>query len=447
MNQGAVQAFLNTRHFNRFHAVLLLWGLFTISFEGYDLVVYGSVVPVLSKEWGLSPVQAGVIGSYGLFGMLFGSILLSALADRFGRKPLIVASIVLFSVATTLSGFAQEPTLFSWCRFLAGIGFGGALPAVISLLTEYMPQKNKNRSITLALCGNQIGGILAPLVAVVCLPNIGWRPVLWFAFIPLVIVPFMLKALPESPQFLLRRGRSQELERVLRKIDESYSHESLPDVGGQTVKEEKVPFIGLFQNGLAVTTILFCLIYFMGLLMIYGLNTWLPKLMEAAGYPLVSSLVFAIFLNGGALIGTLIIGGMADRMASSKPLIATLYIVGAVCLSLMGMKSNTFWLYALIAVAGVCTMGTQSLLNAFVSQYYPAHVRSTGIGLANGVGRLGGMVGPTLGGVLLGMKAPIFICFVAFALPGVIASLAVLCVRKKKRDIAVAGQEVETLFT
>ncbi|MGY4113352.1 MFS transporter [Aeribacillus sp. SP014] len=442
MTSLSVKNFLDASKFNRFHTVLLLWGLFTISFEGYDLVVYGTVVLVLSKEWELSPIQAGIIGSYGLFGMMFGSIILSLLADKFGRKPLIIISIIIFSLATTISGFVDNATLFSWCRFLAGIGFGGALPSVISLLTEYIPKSSKNKAITLALCGNQVGGILAPLVGVLFITSFGWRPVLWFSVIPLFIIPFMLKSLPESPQFLIRKGKLDDLERTLRKIDPDYKKQLIETEQEPEMKTEKIPFIGLFQNKLALPTILFCIVYFMGLLMIYGLNTWLPKLMETAGYPLISSLGFAIFLNGGALLGTIIIGILADRRGS-KALITGLYILGAVCLALLGIKSNIFFLYLLIAIAGVCTMGNQSLLNAFVSQYYPAHVRSTGVGLANGVGRLGGMVGPTLGGMLLSLKAPIGICFIAFAAPGICAALALLLVRKKHDDPTVIQSEAE----
>ncbi|MGG4041025.1 MFS transporter [Bacillus smithii] len=442
MTSLSVKNFLEASKFNRFHITLLLWGLFTISFEGYDLVVFGSVVPSLTKEWGLSPIQAGLMSSYGLFGMMFGSIILSLLADRFGRKPLIIISIIFFSVATVISGFATNATLFSWCRFLAGIGFGGALPSVISLLTEYIPKSNKNKAITLALTGNQVGGILAPLVGMIFLTSLGWRPVLWFSIVPLLFVPFMIKSLPESPVFLIRKGKLDVLEHTLARIDSDYKKQMVETGPEPEMKAEEIPFIGLFQNKLALTTILFCVVYFMGLLMIYGLNTWLPKLMETAGYPLISSLGFAIFLNGGALLGTIIIGVLADRKGS-KTLITVLYIIGAVCLALLGYKSNIFFLYLLIAIAGVCTMGNQSLLNAFVSQYYPANVRSTGIGLANGVGRLGGMVGPTMGGMLLSMKASVAMCFIAFALPGVVAALALLIVRKKHDETVVKPPEAE----
>ncbi|PFO08961.1 aromatic acid/H+ symport family MFS transporter [Bacillus sp. AFS076308] len=430
MSNHSIKNILDESKFNRFHLGLLLWCLLFVSFEGYDLVVYGSVVPFLTKEWNLSPIEAGVIGSYGLFGMMFGSIILSLLADRFGRKSIIIVSVTFFSIFTTISGFATDAQLFSWCRFLAGVGFGGTLPTVISLLTEYIPKSSKNKSITIALCGNQVGGILAPLIGVLVFALLGWRPVLWFSAIPLLLIPLIIRYLPESPQFLIRKGKLDILRATLTKIDPNY-HDRL--MAEQTKISEppvvRTPIIGLFKNKMGLSTILFCIVYFMGLLMIYGLNTWLPKLMQSAGYPLISSLGFAIFLNGGALIGTIIIGVIADRKGSKK-LITGLYVLGAICLALLGIKSNIFLLYLLIAIAGVCTMGNQSLLNAFVSQYYPNNVRSTGVGLANGVGRLGGMLGPTLGGVLLSMNVPIGLCFLVFALPGIFAALALFLVRK-----------------
>lgn len=443
MNVYALQRFLDESKFKRFHYSLVFWCLLIISFEGYDLVVYGSVVPTLIKEWSLTPIEAGVIGSYGLFGMMFGSIILSLLADRFGRKKLLIISVIFFSVFTTLSGFANDPAWFSWCRFLAGIGFGGALPTVITLLTEYIPKEKRNKAITLVLCGNQIGGILAPTVSVIFMSSIGWRSVLWFSVIPLLLIPLMNKVLPESIHFLARNEKLDVIEKTLNKIDKSYKAKLTSEYNGiKDVKSESagVFISNLFKNGLALSTILFCAVYFMSLLTIYGLNTWLPKLIEQSGYPLVSSLSFAITLNIGALVGAISLGIIADRKGSKKLLMA-MYMLGALALALIAIKGDTFFLYFLVSITGICSMGAQSLLNAFISQYYPHDVRSTGIGLANGVGRLGGMLGPTLGGMLLSLNTSTSLCFIAFALPGVFACIFLFFVKKNSISVPLTYQE------
>jgi AAHS family benzoate transporter-like MFS transporter len=170
--------------------------------------------------------------------------------------------------------------------------------------------------------------------------------------------------------------------------------------------------------------------FFMSLLMVYGLNTWLPKLMIEAGYALDSSLTFLIVLNFGAIVGTLIVGRLADKWGPRKMLIP-MYVVGAICIIMLGFSSNLFVLYVLVAVAGACTIGAQNIANAFVSQYYPPFIRSTALGVASGVGRIGAIVAPTLGGILLAASLPIQLNFLAFAIPGAIAATVLWFVSEK----------------
>lgn len=442
MSINSIKNILDESKFNRFHLYLLLWCLFIISFEGYDLAVYGSVVPLITKEWGLSPIQAGVIGSYGLFGMMFGSIFLSLLADKFGQKKLLIVSVIAFSIFTTLSAFAPNAEFFAWCRFLAGIGFGGALPIVISLLTEYIPKSSKNKAITIALCGNQVGGILAPLMGILLISSLGWRSILWFAAIPLLLLPFIIKHIPESSHFLLKKGKLDVLETTLNKINANYNLSSIEESFKNEVNTKEAPIIRLFKNKLALSTTLFCVMYFMGLLMIYGLNTWLPNLMLNAGFPLSSGLSFAIFLNVGTIIGTVFWGIIADKKGSKKLLII-LYSLGAIFLALIGIKGNIFLLYLLITATGFCLLSAHSLLNAFVSQYYPDDIRSTGVGFGNGIGRLGGVLGPTLGGILLATNSPATICFIVFALPGIFAALSLLLIKNNsKMNKTIANTQI-----
>lgn len=409
--------------FNRFHLSLLIWSFLIILFDGYDLVVYGTVVPVLIEKWNLTPVEAGAIGTYGLFGMMFGAILFGTLADRIGRKNVIAITFLLFSLFTFLCGFAETPTMFSTYRFLAGLGLGGIMPNVIALLTDYAPKTMRSMIVSIVLCGYSVGGILAPLLGIFLMPTFGWESIFWFAGLPLVMLPFMYKQLPETASHLIRTGKKDQLIATLSKVSPELSFQQNDEFVELRGKETKVPIVGLFQDKRALSTVMFWIAFFSCLLMVYGLNTWLPKLMIDAGYGLNSSLAFLITLQAGAIIGTLIIGRLCDKY-SSKKMLVPMYASGAIALTLLGFDGNSFIIYLLVAIAGAATIGAQNIVQAYVSQYYPPSVRSTALGMASGIGRLGGMLGPLLGGFLLSISLPIHLNFIAFAIPGLLAAAA-----------------------
>ena len=409
--------------FNKFHLGLLIWSFFIIAFDGFDLVVYGTVVPVLIEEWNLTSVEAGAMGSYGLFGMMFGAIFFGTLADRIGRKNVIAITLILFSLFTFLCGFADTPTLFSTFRFLAGLGLGGIMPNVIALLTDYAPKSMRSMIVSIVLCGYSVGGILAPLLGILVMPTLGWQSIFWVAGLPLLALPLMYKQLPETASHLIRTGKKEELFATLSKVDPSITFNKNDEIVELQTTGTKVPLIGLFKDNRALSTIMFWIAFFSCLLMIYGLNTWLPKLMIQAGYGLNSSLAFLIALQGGAIIGTLIIGRLCDKYGSKKMLVP-MYASGAIALTLLGFGGNVFVIYLLVAIAGAATIGSQNIVQAYVSQYYPANIRSTALGMASGIGRIGGMLGPILGGFLLSITLPIHMNFIAFAIPGLIAAIA-----------------------
>lgn len=409
--------------FNRFHFMLMALGALVILFDGYDLVVYGSVVPVLIKEWQLSPVQAGALGSYGLFGVMIGALVFGPLADKIGRKKVILITILFFSLFTALCGFAANPTFFAVCRFIAGLGLGGIMPNVIALTTDYAPKNMRSTLVSIVLCGYSFGGMLAPALGIQFIPRLGWESVFYFAGILLFLIPILYKCLPESISFLLAKGKTDEMRRILQQIDPSQKFSE--DVKFERTDAKETGFIvsKLFSNNLGLSTILFWIAYFMCLLMIYGLNTWLPNLMMKTGYALGSSLSFLMVLNGGSIIGTLIIGRLSDKWGTKKMLVP-LYILGAICLTLLGFKNNMGVLYLLVGITGACTIGAQNIANAYMPQYYPPFMRSTTLGVASGVGRVGAMIGPILGGFLLTISMPIQFNFITFAIPGVIAAIA-----------------------
>lgn len=417
--------------FNRFHLSLLLWSFFIIAFDGYDLVVYGTVVPVLIEEWNLTSVEAGAMGSYGLFGMMFGAIFFGTLADRMGRKNVIANTLILFSLFTFLCGFADSPTEFSIYRFLAGLGLGGIMPNVIALLTDYSPNKMRSMVVSIVLCGYSVGGIMAPLLGILIMPTLGWESIFWIAGLPLLALPWMYKQLPESASHLYRTGNKAELFANLSKVNPGLSFNKEDEIEVAESPSTKVPLVGLFKDNRAFSTILFWTAFFCCLLMVYGLNTWLPQLMIDAGYALNSSLGFLIALQTGAIIGTLIIGRLCDLYGPKKMLVP-MYASGAVALTLLGFGGSTYMIYGLVAIAGAATIGAQNIVQAFVSQYYPPYIRSTALGMASGIGRIGGMLGPLLGGFLLSIALPIHLNFIAFAIPGLIAAIALALVPVKK---------------
>ena len=430
--------------FNRFHLSLLLWSFLIIAFDGYDLVVYGTVVPMLIEEWNLTSVEAGAMGSYGLFGMMFGAIFFGTLADRIGRKKVIVLTVILFSLFTLLCGFADTPTMFSTFRFLAGLGLGGIMPNVIALLTDYSPKSMKSMLVSIVLCGYSVGGILAPLLGIYLMPQFGWESIFWVAGLPLLALPLMYKKMPETASHLIRTGNKKELFAILAKVSPGSVFNDNDEILELEKADSKVPLVGLFKDKRGFSTVMFWIAFFSCLLMVYGLNTWLPKLMMDAGYGLNSSLGFLIALQGGAIVGTLIIARLCDKYGAKKMLVP-MYASGAVVLTLLGFGGNIIVIYILVAIAGAATIGAQNIVQAYVSQYYPAYIRSTALGTASGIGRIGGMLGPILGGFLLSISLPIQMNFIAFAIPGLIAAVALALVPEKgshaKRKEAAATFE------
>jgi AAHS family benzoate transporter-like MFS transporter len=404
---------------------------FIIVCDGFDLVVYGAVVSVLMDEWSLTSVQAGTIGSYALIGMMFGAFIFAPLADKIGRKKIIIFCVLLFTLFTGLIAFANSPTEFGIYRFVSGLGLGGVFPVTVALMTEYAPKSMKNRLVTLMLCGYGVGGILAAGLAIFLIPNFGWRSMFLVGALPILALPLIYKYLPESLGFLVAKNQKKKIGQLLSKIDPTHTPRDDDEYEIVLSSGKGIPITKLFENGRTSSTLLFWTNFFLCLLITYGLSTWLPKLMSQAGYALGSSLMFLLVLNVGGILGSLIGGWLADRWNTKKVLIIY-FTLNVVALTLMGTQPNAFVLYVLVAIAGATTIGTQIILYSYASQYYPIEIRSTGIGWASGVGRLGGIVGPMFGGILLAANLPLQQNFLVLTIPGIIAAIAISLVREKK---------------
>ncbi len=424
MRQIDVHQLADEARFNRFHGLVLFWCALIIIFDGYDLAVAGIALPSIMQSMGVDATQAGFMVSSALFGMMFGAIFLGTIADRIGRRWAIAICIVLFSVFTAAAGFTSDPVTFSVTRFLAGLGIGGVMPNVVAQMTEYSPRKIRGTMVTLMFSGYSVGGMLAAVVGKGLIESYGWQSVFLAAGLPVLLIPMVMKSLPESMPFLIRSGRLDEVKKVLSRLEPSYRPQADDRFALPELKAGEAPIGKLFQDGRGFSTVMFWVAFFMCLFMVYALSSWLAKLMASAGYSLGSALTFVLVLNFGAMIGAVGGGWLADRF-NIKHVLVGMYALAAVSITLLGYPVPTPVLFVLVGLAGASTIGTQIVTYAYAGQFYPMAARGTGIGWASGVGRSGAILAPIVIGMLVGMALPLQQNFVAIAIPAVIAALAV----------------------
>jgi AAHS family benzoate transporter-like MFS transporter len=436
MRQIDVHQLSDRAAFGRFHRLVLLACALIIVFDGYDLAVVGIALPAIMKGMGVDATSAGFMVSSALFGMMFGNILFGTLADRIGRRTVVVICIALFSLFTAAAGLTADPVTFSVMRFIAGVGIGGVMPNVVAQMTEYSPLRTRSTLVTLMYSGYSVGGMLAALLGKGLIETYGWPSVFIAAGLPVLLIPLILKAFPESMPFLIKKGRIDELKAIVAQMEPSYRPQAddrfaLPSED----KADNAPIRHLFHEGRGFSTVMFWIAFLLCLFMVYGLSSWLTKLMASAGYGLGSALTFVLVLNFGAMVGAIGGGWLADRFPIKYVLIG-MYALAAVSITLLGTPMPTGVLFVLVGLAGASTIGTQIVNLAYTGQYYPMAVRTTGIGWALGVGRIGAILAPIVIGALVGMAMPLQQNFIAIALPALVAGVAVSLIGKRRRSTA-----------
>lgn len=415
-----------------------------IVFDGYDLVVYGTVLPTLladSAQLGaLDPETAGALGSYALIGVMVGALTAGAFGDRIGRRRTMLTCIVWFSLGMGATALAQNVTMFGILRFLTGIGVGGLVATVGAMIAEFAPPGRRNMFNAIVYSGIPAGGVLASLAAITLQDSVGWRGLFWIGALPLfVLLPLALLRMPESPRWLLAHGRVADAQKICARTGIPMP-EAEPFVTG-----DRVGFAALARKPLLRPTALLGLMSFSGLLLTYGLNTWLPQIMSEAGYNAKGSLSFLLVLNGGAIVGGLIASRIADRTGPQR-VIAVTFCLAALSLVLLTLSFPLGVLLVAVAGAGIGAIGTQVLIYGFVSNYYPTTARAAGVAWCAGFGRLGGILGPLLGGILLGAgiaSSTAFYIFAVVALLGALVTTAVPAVRALRRPDPAPSEPVK----
>ncbi|WP_100499324.1 MFS transporter [Geodermatophilus chilensis] len=402
-------------------------------FDGYDLVVYGTVVPLFLRDPGqlgeVTPALAGALGSYALVGVLVGALVAGGVADVIGRRKVMLTAYAWFSVGMALTALATTTTTFGLLRFVTGIGVGALVATTGALVAEFAPAGKKNLANAITYSGVPLGSLLAALLAILLLDVIGWRGMFWIGALPLLtLLPLAFLKMPESPAWLASRGRLDEARDVAARTGVSLV---VPGTEGprvaDPVPEGRAGFAGLAGRTYLLPTLLLGLLSATGLLLVYALNTWLPELMGRAGFSTNGSLAFLLVLNGGAVLGALAASRFADRFGP-KPVVAASFTLGAAAIALLTVSLPLGVLLAFVAVVGLGTSGTQILIYGFVATYYRTNVRTAGVAWCAGFGRLGGIGGPLIGGLLVASGIAlnsIFYVLTALAVLGALLTLVV----------------------
>jgi benzoate transport len=393
--------------------------------DGFDVLAISFTAPVIAKEWGVAPATLGVLLSAGLAGMALGSLALAPLADLVGRRGVVMASTAIISIGMLASAAASNVWELSLLRFFTGLGVGGVLASGNTLLSEYSSDRWRDLSISSMVVGYPAGAIIGGSISAYLIAAFGWRSAFIFGGVCSTILLPVLLYLPESIDFLLARPRSDTLARV-NTVMRRLGHAPLVALPEITAEEKSTAaVIGVFAARFRKSTFFICLSFFMLMLSFYFVLSWTPKNLVDLGFTVQQGIFGSVLLNGGGILGGLAFGYLAGKSHARKLapyLFVALYgaIVGygALRMGLVVVMSGAF-------IAGFFMIGCMASLYAIVPRIYPASVRNTGTGLAIGFGRLGAVIGPYLGGLLIAAGWQRLAYYAVLALPVLITALIV----------------------
>jgi AAHS family 4-hydroxybenzoate transporter-like MFS transporter len=440
-----VQAFIDGHPVSALQRLLLFLCFLVIAIDGFDTAIIGFIAPAIRAEWGLNVTQLGPLFAAGLFGLMIGAFAVGPLADRHGRKTMLVVSMIVFGAASLASSYSGGLTSLIAFRFLTGLGLGGAMPMTITLASEFCPAARRASLVTLMFCGFTLGSAMAGFIAARVLPGFGWRVLLVGGGVaPLVLAPVLGALLPESVRFLVMRGDAQErIGAVLRRIAPAADLRGVSFTGAAA--SQASPVTQLFSGGLVKGTLLLWLAFFMSLLVVYLMTNWMPTLLQqASGASMADAARIGAMYQVGGTLGAILVGRLMDRFEPHRVLFAS-YLTGAASIVLISLSTETRGLMTLaVFVAGACISGGQTGGNALSAAFYPTAYRATGVAWANGVGRSGSIVGSLLGGVLLGFGWAATTVYALVAIPATISAIALATlglVRRRQRSRLVSDGE------
>ncbi|KQP49550.1 MFS transporter [Pseudorhodoferax sp. Leaf274] len=436
-----VKAFIDDRPVSRYQWLLVLLCFLVVAADGMDVAIMGFVAPTILQEWNISRPAFGLVMSAAPIGLVVGALVAGPSSDRFGRKPVLILSVLLFGLLTVATAYTHSPTEMALLRLLTGIGLGAAMPNTTTLLSEYAPARQRALMVTIMFTGFNLGSALIGFAAGWLIPLHGWRTVLVFGgVLPLLVVPLLLWLLPESARLMVVQGKPAE--RIAATLGRVCAFRFAP--GTRFMSPEPAlagrSSIGvLFSQGFGALTIALWVTYFMGLLVIYLLTGWLPTLMKDAGLTIATAAnVTAMFQIGGT-IGAVVVGWAMDRVRPAR-VIGAAYLAGGLCVLAVGAIGVLSPMLTLMVFStGFFMSGAQTGLNAFAPNCYPTAARATGVSWMLGMGRFGSILGSGFGGALLGMGLGFGAILSLLAVPAACAAVAILSTLRQRAALGAVA--------
>ena len=428
-NSLDVQSFINRQPLSRYQWRVVLLCFLIVFLDGLDTAAMGFIAPALSQEWGIDRASLGPVMSAALIGMVFGALGSGPLADRFGRKGVLVGAVLVFGGFSLASAYASNVDQLLVLRFLTGLGLGAGMPNATTLLSEYTPERLKSLLVTSMFCGFNLGMAGGGFISAKMIPAYGWHSLLVIGgVLPLLLALVLMVWLPESARFLVVRNRGAD---KVRKALSPIAPQVVAEAGSFSVPEQQAVaarnvFALIFSGTYGLGTVLLWLTYFMGLVIVYLLTSWLPTLMRDSGASMEQAAFIGALFQFGGVLSAVGVGWAMDRFNPHK-VIGIFYLLAGVFAYAVGQSlGNITVLATLVLVAGMCVNGAQSAMPSLAARFYPTQGRATGVSWMLGIGRFGAILGAWSGATLLGLGWNFEQVLTALLVPAGLATVGVI---------------------